>query len=62
MKVVVDQDLCIGCGLCESTCPSVFRMNDDNLAEVFQQPEEITDEVQEAADGCPVGAIQILES
>jgi len=29
MKVVVDEETCIGCGLCEETCPEVFEMNDD---------------------------------
>ena len=22
MKAVVDQDLCVGCGMCEGTCPA----------------------------------------
>lgn len=61
MKVVVHQDICIGCGLCESICPDVFRMNDDNLAEVHQQPEALSDTLQEAVDGCPVTAIEILD-
>ncbi len=61
MKVVVDQSACIGCALCEDVCPEVFRMNDDNLAEVHTQPSEVTDSLQEAVDGCPVGAITIEE-
>ncbi|MBQ1875533.1 MAG: 4Fe-4S binding protein [Selenomonas sp.] len=24
MKAAVDQDLCVGCGMCEGTCPAVF--------------------------------------
>lgn len=59
MKVVIDQDGCIGCGLCVNTCPEVFEMNDDNIAEVYKQPTEVTDEVQEAVDGCPVQVISI---
>lgn len=59
MKVVIDQDGCISCGLCVSTCPEVFQMNDDNVAEVHKQPDEITDKVQEAVDGCPVQVISI---
>ena len=29
MKVKVDADLCIGCGLCTETCPDVFEMDED---------------------------------
>ena len=34
-NVYVDQEICISCGLCVETAPEVFRMNDDNLAEVY---------------------------
>ena len=26
MKFSVDQELCIGCGACEGTCPEVFEL------------------------------------
>ncbi|GAP41270.1 ferredoxin [Flexilinea flocculi] len=58
MKAKVDQSLCIGCGLCVTTCPDVFRMNDDGVAEAFQEySTDLVDSVNEAIDGCPVGAI-----
>ena len=28
MAVKIDQDTCIGCGLCPSICPSVFEMDE----------------------------------
>ena len=61
MKVVIDQEGCIGCGLCAGTCPEVFQMNDDNIAEVHTQPDKVTETVQEAVDGCPVQVISIEE-
>lgn len=35
MKVWIDRDGCISCGLCATTCPEAFRMADDGLAEVY---------------------------
>ncbi len=35
MKFFVDQDECIGCGMCENICPDVFSMNDDNVSEAI---------------------------
>lgn len=33
MKAIVNQDSCIGCGLCISTVPEVFEVNADGKAE-----------------------------
>lgn len=58
MKAFVDQDTCIGCGLCCGMCDAVFRMNDDGKAEAYQAAsEENQSEVQSAIDSCPVSAI-----
>lgn len=58
MKTVVDQEMCIGCGLCCETCDAVFRMNNQDKAEVYREAEtENLDEVQSAIDTCPVSAI-----
>lgn len=58
MKAFVDQDTCIGCGLCCSMCEAVFRMNDDGKAEAYAEAtDETQNEVQSAIDSCPVSAI-----
>lgn len=60
MRVIVDQDLCISCGLCIDTCPDVFDWNDDGKADVIADPipEDQEDCAQEAMENCPTDAIQ----
>ena len=57
MRVSIE-DTCTACGLCVDTCPEVFEMGDE-LAEVIvgEVPPEHEDDVQQAADECPVEAI-----
>lgn len=61
MKIAVDCDLCIGCGLCEETCPDVFDVGDDGCSRVLgESPDPILyGDVREAAEECPTGAISI---
>jgi ferredoxin len=60
MKAVVNKETCIGCGLCESTCPDVFEMI-DNIA--VPKSDEIDAKDQEClkkmVHDCPVNAIEI---
>ena len=59
MRAYVDQDLCIGCGLCPSVAPDVFEMNDDGKASaVSDTTDENRDAVKEAIESCPVSAIR----
>jgi ferredoxin len=51
----VDQDLCVGCGLCTQVCADVFEMNAEGKAAVIEGA--TADCVQDAVDQCPVGAI-----
>jgi ferredoxin len=56
MRAHVDQDTCIGCGLCVSSVPEVFQLNEDGKAEAIADGPD--DAVQEAIDSCPVSAIK----
>ena len=53
--VKVDQNKCIGCGLCAGMCPAVFQMNADGKSEVVAQTDEAC--AQNAVASCPVNAI-----
>ena len=60
MKLVVDKDICIGCGACAAICPDVFEIDDEGLATstVSEVSEEVMDDAIDAKEGCPVDAIK----
>ena len=59
MKVKVNQDACIGCGACAAICEDVFEINDEGLSQVKTNEisKDIEQEVRDAIDSCPTGAI-----
>lgn len=61
MKVKVNRDSCIGCGACAAICDDVFEIDDEGLSTL--KTEDVEDdnkqEVQDAADSCPTGAIEV---
>lgn len=59
MKVFVNQELCIGCGLCVSGCPEVFSFNADGVAQSEGEiPKEQMAAVESIKNYCPTEAIQ----
>jgi ferredoxin len=63
MRVVVDPDLCMGCGVCESIAPDIFELGDELHAKVILDliQEKYRYVVEEAIAECPEVAIQITE-
>ena len=59
MKYIVN-DGCIGCGLCEGTCPKVFSLTDRGVAKAIETdiPSDCEAVAAEAMDSCPAGAIE----
>lgn len=60
MKVKVNKEKCLGCGMCVGINSDVFNFDDDGLAKA--ENEKITDEnkeeVEDAVNSCPVDAIE----
>jgi ferredoxin len=72
MKVSVDREQCINCGVCWSECPELFEESgeDGKCAVVAayrdsgdvakgEAPESLRTGAQAAADGCPVEIIRV---
>ncbi|MFC0435155.1 ferredoxin [Kutzneria buriramensis] len=65
MKVVIDQDKCVGAGQCVLLAPEVFDQRDEDGVVVLLQenpPAELHDAVRQAAQVCPALAIELAES
>jgi ferredoxin len=63
VKVVVDFDECASNAVCMGIVPEVFEVRDDGYLYVLNEhpPEALRERLREAVNGCPTGAISILE-
>jgi len=59
-RLVVNEDLCIGCGHCAELCPKVFELEDEK-SRVIGPDQCASCNCQEAIDTCPVQAISWSE-
>ncbi len=61
MKARIDEDLCIGCGICESDAPDVFSLDNGPIAKVIMDPIEagFQNAALQAFEDCPEGAIEL---
>lgn len=60
MKVKLDQNKCIGCGLCPTIAPDIFTMDYEiGKAKVKKQPQTKSKQLESAVQNCPVSAISL---
>lgn len=58
IKVVIDESVCVQCGLCEGNCPGVFDASGDT-SKVKEDADLSSPCIEEAVGDCPVNAITI---
>lgn len=58
--IEINKEKCLGCGMCVGINSDVFEFDDDGLAKVNKDKitEDNEEEVKEAINSCPVGAIE----
>lgn len=56
-KPKVNEELCIGCGTCESLCPKVFKLENGKSKVIGDDCGDCN--CQEVIDSCPVSAIMM---
>ena len=67
MKISIDKDKCIKCGLCASICPDVFSFGEDGMTVVCKDEvsvdgengAKLADDLKMAEKNCPNGAIKL---
>lgn len=61
VKITIDRDKCVGAAACVATAPEVFQLDDEDKAIVADANGAPMEDVREAADRCPMGAITVEE-
>jgi ferredoxin len=63
MRAKVDMYTCMGCGICVSIAPHIFRFEGESYAVAYVRnvPPEEEDAVRKAAQECPEEAVLVSE-
>lgn len=56
-KPVVDEEVCISCGLCVEIAPNTFELDENDISQVTNPHGDTEDKIEEAIESCPVEAI-----
>ena len=63
MKVMADDMVCEGIGMCESMAPDVFEVGDNGTVDVLDETpdDDRADEIKAAVESCPVSALRLAQ-
>ncbi|MFH1175294.1 MAG: ferredoxin [bacterium] len=60
MRVYVNKEACVSCGICESQCSEVFKIGEDNKSEVINPDcADCECDLKDIASSCPGQAIVV---
>lgn len=62
VHVRIDEDVCIGIGVCVESEAEAFLLGDDGVAHVLPGQALPRDRAERVCRGCPSGAISIVEA
>ncbi len=62
IKVNINEELCVGCGMCASLCPEVFKI-ENGKSKIKEEAtlEKHKNCLKKAVENCPVEAIEVIE-
>jgi ferredoxin len=60
-KIIVDPDLCIGCGTCAAIAPDVFEIDETGKSVVKNMNGADEETIKLAASSCPAKAILLSD-
>ncbi len=60
-KIILERDVCIGCGSCQAVCPKFFEMADDGKSVVIgsQRQANGNDELEVVKIECTEAAVEV---
>ena len=60
-EIVIDRETCMGSGVCCVYAANTFTTDDEAKVVVMDPAGDPLDRIRSAAQGCPTGAIQVVE-
>ncbi len=62
LRIEVDPERCVGNAMCLALAPGVFAHNESRQSEVRDPEGGSRDDILEAAENCPTGAIRVRDA